>query len=71
MGSPSEQSDTSVGLDLHARSVVACGLGGATGRVFERRVTPEHREILAWIATLPPPIKDDRRPSRSDRVSDP
>jgi len=39
--------------------------------VFERRVTPEHREILAWIATLPPPIKDDRRPSRSDRVSDP
>jgi len=46
---------TSVGLDVHARSVVACGLQGATGRVFERRLTPDHREILAWIATLPPP----------------
>ena len=30
---------TSVGLDVHARSVVACGLDGDTGEVFERRLT--------------------------------
>ena len=29
-----------VGLDVHARSVVACGLDGETGEVFERRLTP-------------------------------
>jgi transposase len=45
----------SVGLDVYARWVVGCGLEGETGRVFERRLTPEHREVLAWIATLPPP----------------
>ncbi len=32
---------TSVGLDVHARSVVACGLDGDTGEVFERRLTPD------------------------------
>jgi len=30
-------------LDVHARSVVACGLDGETGEVLERRLTPEHR----------------------------
>jgi len=50
---PVNSQGTSVGLDVHARSVVACGLQGVTGRVFERRLTPDHREILAWIATLP------------------
>jgi hypothetical protein len=29
-----------VGLDVHARSVVACGIDGETGEVFERRLTP-------------------------------
>jgi hypothetical protein len=33
---------TSVGLDVHARSVVACGLDGQTGELFERRLTPDH-----------------------------
>ena len=46
---------TSVGLDVHARSVVACGLDRATGEVFERRLTPDHREILEWIGSLPAP----------------
>jgi len=44
---------TSVGLDVHARSVVACGLDGETGEVFERRLTPNHQEILEWIRSLP------------------
>jgi transposase len=47
---------TSVGLDVHARSVVACGLDRDTGEVFERRLTPDYREILEWIAGLPAPV---------------
>lgn len=44
---------TSVGLDVHARSVVACGLDGETGELFERRMSPDHKEILEWIRSLP------------------
>ncbi|QHE73859.1 Mobile element protein (plasmid) [Rhodococcus sp. WAY2] len=40
---------TSVGLDVHARSVVPCGLDGDTGELFERRLTPDRHEILGWI----------------------
>jgi transposase len=47
---------TSVGLDVHARSVVACGLDGETGEFSERRFTPDPGEILAWIAELPAPV---------------
>ena len=43
----------SLGLDVHARSAVACGLDGETGEVFGRRLTPHHREILDWIRGLP------------------
>ena len=46
---------TSVGLDVHARSVVACGLDGETGEVLERRLTPNHSEVLEWIRSLPGP----------------
>ena len=44
---------TSVGLDVHARSVVGCGLDGDTGEVFQRRLTPDYREILDWLQSLP------------------
>ncbi|MCW2663330.1 MAG: putative transposase y4qE [Mycobacterium sp.] len=47
---------TSVGLDVHARSVFGCGLDGETGEVFERRLTPDPREILAWVQSLPGPV---------------
>lgn len=43
----------SVGLDVHARSVVACGLDGSTGELFERRLTPDHGEIGGWVRSLP------------------
>src|SRR4051794_25765533 len=46
---------TSVGLDVHARSVVACGLDGQTGELFERRLTPDHAEIIGWVRSLPGP----------------
>ena len=44
---------TSVGLDVHARSVVGCALDGDTGEVFERRLTPDYQEILKWLRSLP------------------
>src|SRR3954470_13288338 len=47
---------TSVGLDVHARLVVACGLDGDTGEVFQRRLTPDHGEIVAWLGDLPGPV---------------
>ena len=47
---------TSVGLDVHARSVVGCGLDGDTGEVFEPRLCPDHREVLEWIGSLPAPV---------------
>lgn len=47
---------TSIGLDVHARSVVACGLDGDTGEVFQRRLTPDCREILEWLQSLPAPV---------------
>ncbi len=48
---------TSIGLDVHARSIVACGLDGDTGEVFQRRLCPDHREVLEeWIAGLPAPV---------------
>jgi transposase len=46
---------TSVGLDVHARSVVAAAIDGRTGEVFKARLTPSHAEVLAWIGTLPAP----------------
>lgn len=47
---------TSVGLDVHARSVFGCGFDAETGQVLERRLTPDHGEIIAWIRSLPPPV---------------
>jgi transposase len=47
---------TSVGLDVHARSVFACGLDRETGEVVERRLCPEYGEILDWVAGLPGPV---------------
>jgi transposase len=47
---------TSIGLDVHARSVVACGLDGRTGELFERRLTPDHGDIESWIRSLPGPV---------------
>ena len=47
---------TSIGLDVHARSVVGCALDGETGEVFQRRLTPDHREVLGWLGDLPGPV---------------
>ena len=48
---------TSVGLDVHARSVFGCALDGETGEVVERRMTPDHAEIIGWTQSLPGPVR--------------
>jgi transposase len=47
---------TSVGLDVHARSIAACGLDAASGELFERRLVPASREVLDWLGELPGPV---------------
>jgi transposase len=46
---------TSVGLDVHARSVVGCGVDREMGEVFQRRLTPSQEEVCDWIRSLPAP----------------
>jgi transposase len=36
--------------------MVGCALDGETGEVFERRLTPERGEIVAWLSDLPGPV---------------
>jgi transposase len=47
---------TSVGLDVHARSVAAAAIDGSTGELVQAKLTPSHDQILAWIAALPGPV---------------
>jgi len=47
---------TSVGLDVHARSVAAAAIDGQTGEIRRRKMTPAHGEILAWIMSLEGPV---------------
>jgi transposase len=47
---------TSVGLDVHARSVVAAAIDGVTGEVFKARLTPDHEDVLRWVRGLPGPV---------------
>jgi len=42
-----------VGLDVHARSVVGCGVNEATGEVFEARLGASPGEVVAWVQHLP------------------
>lgn len=47
---------TFVGLDVHARSVVACSIDSQTGEVVRARLTPDLEEIWHWIAGLEGPV---------------
>ncbi len=44
---------TSVGLDVHARSVVAAAIDGVTGELIQTRLTPSHEHVRSWLAGLP------------------
>ena len=47
---------TSVGLDVHARSVVAEAVDWSTGQVFSQRLVPANDVVLAWVRALPAPV---------------
>jgi transposase len=47
---------TSVGLDVHARSVVAAALDGVTGEIHRARLTPAYRDLGGWLDGLPGPV---------------
>ena len=47
---------TSVGLDVHARSVAAAAIDGVTGELVQAKLTPSHEHIRAWLADLPEPV---------------
>src|SRR3954451_14103114 len=47
----------SVGLDVHARSVVGRGLDVQTGDVLRARLTPAHEQFIGWFGPLPGPGK--------------
>lgn len=47
---------TSVGLDVHARSVAAAAIDGVTGELFQTRLTPSHEHIRSWVQDLPGPV---------------
>jgi len=48
---------TSVGLDVHALSVVAHAVDEETGRVERARLCPDHGEILGWLGQLRGPVR--------------
>ena len=48
---------TSVGLDVHALSVVAHAVNEQTGRVERARLCPDHGEILDWLHRLRGPVR--------------
>ena len=41
---------TSVGLDVHALSVVAHAVDEETGEIARARLCPDHGEILCWLS---------------------
>jgi transposase len=47
---------TSVGLDVHARSVAAAAIDGVTGELTQARLTPVHDHVRSWINELPGPV---------------
>jgi transposase len=47
---------TTVGLDVHARSVVAEAVDWDTGQVVSATLVPVHQVVLDWVAQLPGPV---------------
>ena len=47
---------TSVGLDVHARSVAAAAIDGVTGELRQARLTPSHDHIRCWLQDLDGPV---------------
>ena len=48
---------TSVGLDVHALSVVAHGIDEETGKVARARLCPDYGEVLGSLGQLRAPVR--------------
>ena len=46
---------TSVGLDVHARSVAAAAIDGVTGELIQSKLTPSYDHIRSWVQDLSGP----------------
>jgi transposase len=46
-----------VGLDVHARSILAGVLDGSSGELRVQRVSPRSEETVGWLQTLPAPVR--------------
>lgn len=47
---------TSVGLDVHARSVVAAAIDESTGEITRARLVPDSGQVLDWLGRFPGPV---------------
>ncbi len=47
---------TSVGLDVHARSVAAAAIDVVTGGLVQAKLTPSPDHIRSWVRALPGPV---------------
>jgi transposase len=47
---------TCVGLDVHARSVVACAIDNEVGEIKSLRLSPKTEQVVAWVGSLPGPV---------------
>jgi transposase len=47
---------TSVGLDVHARSVLAQGVDWHSGQRFSQRLVPVNADVVGWVRRLPGPV---------------
>ena len=47
---------TSVGLDVHARSVAAAAIDGVTGELFQAKLTASYDHITSWLQDRPGPV---------------
>ncbi|MBI4940772.1 MAG: IS110 family transposase [Actinobacteria bacterium] len=47
---------TSVGLDVHARSVAAAAIDSVTGELVQARLRPSHDAIRSWVMGLSGPV---------------
>ncbi|MEU4674216.1 IS110 family transposase [Amycolatopsis sp. NPDC023774] len=47
---------TSVGLDVHARSVVSAAIYGVTGELRRARLTPSHDHVRSWVEQWDGPV---------------
>ena len=48
---------TSVGLDVHALSVVAHAVDEETGKLARARLCPDYGEVLGWLHRLRAPVR--------------